>query len=139
MYADLNPKKGAIVLIQPAFFFIRRFTFGIAVCLVNQHLIWQFALTVAQSLVQISIIGNKVYTNTSKARFEYANEVMLMLVMYTVLCFSPFVEDVNAKLYAAYVSIFVVALHLAFNLGLILWGSITDCKLDCRKRFVMKR
>lgn len=91
MYADLDLRKGKRVLVQPAFFLIRRYLLALAVCTFNDHLIVQVFLMAAQIIVQVNIIGSQVYYGHSKAQLEYFNEFILMQVLYTILMFSPFV------------------------------------------------
>ena len=70
---------------------------AIAICVVGRVLIWQLFLMAAQIIIQVIIIGGKVFESRHKARMEYFNETILMLTMYTILCYSPFVLSQETK------------------------------------------
>ena len=86
----------------------------------------------AQIITQVIIIGSRVFQGKTKQNLEFFNELILMLVLYTMLCFSPFVHDVNVKFYLGYVSIAIVALHLLINLSFIFKGSYDVVRNKCR-------
>ena len=47
-----------------------------------------------QIIASVIIIGSiKPFKKHSKTKSEYFNEVILMFVMYTIICFSPYVPD----------------------------------------------
>ena len=50
-----------------------------------------------------------------------------------MLCFSPFLSDIEVKFFVGYFSIFIVCIHLGVNLFLIFRDSykltVRDCKL----------
>jgi len=69
---------------------------------------------------------------------EIFNEVILMLLLYTVICFTPWIPEVEIKVNIGYLSCLLVTLHLVLNLALMLGGSIKGafraCKLMCAKK-----
>lgn len=89
---------------------------------------------VAQIIIQVIIIGGGVFRDSRKARWEYFNEFILMMVLYTMLCFSPFISDLSVKYAIGYVSIFIVALHLVLNIFFIFKNSFTVSKFKLKKR-----
>ena len=93
----------------------------------------------AQIIMQVNIIGSKVFIDQTKSRFEYFNEFILMVVLYTILCFSPFVGDVNNKFFIGYVSIFFVSLHLVVNISSIFISTFASVKLKCKKKMALSR
>ena len=52
--------------------------------------------------------------------------------MYTILTFSPWVNDVNVSFYIGYLTITIVASHLLINLFLILRGTFLDLSRKCK-------
>ena len=68
MYDELNLRRGRSVLIQPSFFLIRRFLLVLAVCVFNEHLIWQIIVMIVQILTQQIIIEGNVFDGIWKKR-----------------------------------------------------------------------
>jgi hypothetical protein len=67
-----------------------------------------------------------------------------MCVLYCMICFSPFVPDIEAKQGMGYFCCFLVSVHLAFNLYLILGSSTRGLILKgklwlARRRLVKQR
>jgi hypothetical protein len=60
----------------------------------------------------------------SKQKAEFFNESLTMCVLYSTICFSPFVPDNNARITMGYYVCFVIALHLTVNLSLILFSNV---------------
>jgi hypothetical protein len=84
----------------------------------------------AFSIIAAVIISGAVpYNSVLKRRTELFNEVIIMSVLYSMICFSSFVPDLNAKQLIGYYCCFVVASHLLLNLYLILSTSIYGFKL----------
>ena len=71
-------------------------------------------------MIQIFIISSNIYSSHSKTNLEYFNEIILLFVLYTVFCFSPWIYDAEIKFNIGYLAILVVVLHLVVNLSLIL-------------------
>ena len=78
----------------------------------------------AQIITQVIIIGTGAYESGSKARTEWFNEVVLMSTLYTIMCFSPLVQDVATKFYIGYVCIAIVISHLLLNIGIIFYVTL---------------
>ena len=93
---------------------------------------------IAQILIQVIILTCRMFSEHSKTYFEYFNEFILMMVLYTVICFSPFAPNVDVKCYSGYVSITFVAIHLAVNLISIFTGNFFEQKLKCKKRIILR-
>lgn len=51
---------------------------------------------------------------------EYFNESIIMLSLYTFMCFTDFVPDPVMQLYIGYASCLLVLTHLGFNLIVML-------------------
>ena len=69
------------------------------------------------------ILGSKVYTESSRKKIEFFNESILMLAMYTFLCYSPWVPDAAFKFKIGYATICIVSSHLVVNFFLIFRAS----------------
>ena len=82
-------------------------------------------LMALQIVASVIIVGNvRPFNSNYRSKKELFNETVLMFVMYTMICFSPFVPDVNVRFYIGYITIFVVSLHLAINIYEILLATI---------------
>lgn len=139
LYEELNPQAGTKILLQPSFFLLRRLLLALAVSSVGQTLIWQIYLMTAQIIIQIIIIGSNIYESRSKSNLEYFNEIILLFVLYTVFCFSPWIYDAEIKFNIGYLVILVVMLHIVVNLLLMLISTCKLLKTKCRRKFVMRR
>jgi len=59
----------------------------------------------------------------SRRKVEFINEIIIMMVLYCMICFSPFVPDPIARYKMGFFCCFIVTLHLVVNLGIIGSGS----------------
>ena len=92
-----------------------------------------------QIVTSVIIIGHvKPYDETAKYHKEFFNEVILMLVMYTIICFSPFVPDAVVRFYIGYICIFIVCLHLGVNIYGIARFTFFNIRLKLRLRSAKK-
>ena len=66
----------------------------------------------------------KPFKTESQRKMEIFNEVILMIVMYTIICFTPWVESIETKVKIGYVTMFFVSLHFIVNLTIIIQTSI---------------
>ena len=89
-------------------------------------------LMVGQIIAQLIIISFSVYESKFKTKMEYFNEIILMLTMYTIMCYTPFIFDVPTKHKIGYVTIAVVVLHLFVNFFFIFRESYKSMFLKCR-------
>ena len=70
---------------------------------------------------------------------EYFNEFILMMTMYSILCFTPFVGDLYTQFYMGYVTITIVCLHLIINLFMIFKSTFYEMKMKCKKKMMLKQ
>ena len=59
------------------------------------------------------------FVEKRKTSFELFSEVSLMLVMYHMICFTPFVPDVQVRFYLGYSVCAVICFHLLISFGLL--------------------
>ena len=62
-------------------------------------------------------------------RLEIFNEVILMLIMYTFMCFTDFVAYLETQFAVGYVSCGLVVFHLLVNLVIMSIGSFRQIRL----------
>lgn len=71
--------------------------------------------------------------------FELFNEVMIMMILYNVVCFSSFVPDPQAKEKMGYICCFIVALQVAVSLQIIIRTTIAGALFKIRLYLHRKR
>ena len=91
-----------------------------------------------QITVQVIIIGAGVFLSQSRGRVEYFNELILMMVLYTMLCFSPWISDVELKFNIGYICIGFVVIHLLVNLSIIFGATVSILKQRFRMYMAMR-
>ena len=69
---------------------------------------------------------------------EIFNEVILMFVFYTFLCFTPWLAEIEMKQSVGYATCGLVAFHFLFNLFIMLSGSIKGSIRNCRLKKARK-
>ena len=98
LFSELRLESGRAVLLEPAFFLFRRLEMAFAIVVCRHILIVQVYLIWAQTTIAIYIIGfTDPYTSKAKAMIEIFNELTIVSVLYTVLCFSDFVPEEETK------------------------------------------
>ena len=70
---------------------------------------------------------------------EYFNEVMILMCMYNVMCFTDMQPDQEIQFYQGYVMIFAVLFHIGFNLSLVLLDNIWLIKMKWVKYRLMRK
>ena len=93
----------------------------------------------SQIVVSVIIIGNIIpYRTISKKHMEIFNEIILMFVMYTIICFTPLVSDIEVRFMIGYICMLSIATHLIVNLIIIGRNSYAKIKFTVRLKLVRK-
>ena len=66
-------------------------------------------------------------------RMEYINEIVIIFVLYTLMCFSDYVKDEDVKYNLGYVPGILIAAHIVLNLFFILGDTMRKIMLKCKK------
>lgn len=69
----------------------------------------------------------KPYRLPSQHKMEIFNETVLMIVFYTIICFSDFILSMETRQQVGYVTCGLVTLHFLVNLVLISRNSVVNC------------
>jgi hypothetical protein len=93
IFEDLKNGGGAISLLHPMYFLLRRFLMSIIVVVMRDRLIFQIMLKAFSIIAAVIILGEIPFNTVAKRRTELLNETIIMLVLYNMICFSPFVTD----------------------------------------------
>ena len=94
-------------------------------------------LTVAHVIILLLIKPFK--GGRKQLKKEIFNEIAIMFVSYTVMCFSDFVPDPETRFYIGYVSIGIVCLHLLISLGFMAAESYHLITLEIKKLIIRHR
>ena len=140
LYEELRLQSGRPVFLYPAFFLLRRLILAFAVVVCYEYLIAQIYLVWAQCIIALLIIEfARPFNTQSERRMEIFNEINLMLVLYTMMCFTPLVPSIETRLLIGWVACGLVASHLFINLSIMLRSSIIGAKHDCRMKSLRKQ
>lgn len=60
-------------------------------------------------------------------------------MLYTIITFSPWIDDVDVKFLIGYATIGIVASHFLINLMLIFFASSSQCKWTCKRKIVKRK
>ncbi len=98
LFEGLSLDRGPYVLIYPFYFMIRRLLLAIIVVLFRNFLWMQIFLKSMSIITAIIMLGEANYFETKfKLRMEYCNEILVMLMLYSLISFSPFVPDIETR------------------------------------------
>ena len=78
------------------------------------------------------------FLETKKRNYETFNEVTLFFVMYSIICFTGFVEDVEIKYNIGYLSIFFVSSHLVVSILIMGSDTVKSLKHKYRRMVAIK-
>jgi len=129
-FENLNLKKGPIVMLQPIYFLFRRFVMA-GIVVKFKQLIFQIMMMAFNIVIAVVLVGHVEALETPlKRNMEFLNEVIIMMVLYCMISFSPIVNDIQAKFLMGFFCIAIVGLHLVINLFIIVSSNFKQIKLD---------
>lgn len=67
------------------------------------------------------------------------NEVVIVLTLYSVMCFSGFVTDALTEFNIGYVSCLLIVIHLVVNLSIMVVGSAKKLVLKLKRFFYQRK
>ena len=128
-----------MVLLEPIWFLVRRLFLAVMVVFLSTTVIWQVALMTMTVVTQVIILGRvEPFALPSRVRYEFFSECVVMLVMYHMICFTPFVADLETRFRIGYSVCTVVSVHLAYSLGIMLKTALQDLRRMYRIRNASK-
>ena len=139
-FEETSMDKDLSFLTYACYFMLRRLLMAIIVVVLRKFLWMQIFLKAMSIVTAVIIIGEANYFETKfKQRLEFANETLAMLMLYNMICFSPFVLNVEARFKMGYFCCVVEALALAFNLFLMMSESLSSIILKMRVWFAKRK
>lgn len=97
---------------------------ALTIIVIEDALYLQIFIKALSVIAAVVIVGHVDGLTMEKRRSEFFNEVIIMLVLYNMICFSPFVPDNSARIVMGYCCCAVVGLHLLVNLSVIFVSSV---------------
>jgi hypothetical protein len=92
-YEGLDLRKGKWVLLWPAFYVLRRIHLAWA-CIYMDHFIYQTFMFILQVIFSIIFVGQiRPWEDPHQWKAQLVNEVILLIVYYHLMCFTPFFPD----------------------------------------------
>ena len=140
LYTDLRLTAGKVVLLQPAFFLVRRQIMAFAIVVCREILIVQIYLIWAQSTAAVYIIGLvNPYKANSQERTEYFNEAIQVAVLIMTMGLSDAVFDAETKVNLGYVVCGLIVFHLVMSVARMTGISLIRLKNKISRSLGQKR
>ena len=90
-------------------------------------------------LVEVITVGIlKVQDGLSQGRNIYFNEIIIVTTMYSFLCFTDFVPNVQTQEIVGYAACSTVSAHLVFNIFFMVKASVHQAILKLKRRTARK-
>ena len=138
-YRELNLANGKVVLWQPLWFLFRRLMLAIMVVYFDGAVIWQISLMAFQVIVAVIVYGNvEPFKDRHVNKFEIFNEVTVMFVMYNIMCFTPFVPDVEVRYKLGFVVCALITFNILVNLSRMVKPALRSIWYDYKIRKAKK-
>ena len=129
-YEGLQLRRNKDVVLYPIWFLARRLILSLAIVTFDQTVWWQLAIKTALVATSTIIVGQiEPFDAPQLNNQEFFNEVIIMIVLYHIFCFTPFVSDTETQYQVGYSIIFFVCLHFYVNFHLIYKMLYRDMKL----------
>ena len=127
------------MLWQPIWFLVRRLILAVVVVNLGHTFIWQLSLIVFQLIVSVIIYGNVEPLKERRAnQLELFNEVSIMFVIYNMMCFTPFVPDIEVRHNLGFFVCAIVAINILVNFCAIGIVPFRSLKFKCKSRKARK-
>ena len=83
-------------------------------------------------MIAVSILGySRPLIDSNRFKMEFFNEIILMWALTTMVCFSPWINDIELKAKIGFFACGIVVFHFIINLSVMFCGS---CKNFVKSR-----
>ena len=73
------------------------------------------------------MVGNvEPYESHKTKNRELLNEFVIVLAGYHVMCFTPFVPEIDSRMYIGYSFIILIVTHTVVSLGVLIYSMIKE-------------
>ena len=112
------------------FFYLKRLLIALSVVVVKWILVGQLYVFVLTSIFEIMIICLIKPMNTTHLNdIEVFNEVMTLIILYHIFCFTDFVTDPEMRFNLGYSCLFFNFVHLAVNMYFLITETIQTVRI----------
>lgn len=126
-YSDISIAKGPKVLLWPLFYLTRRLLLAFIMVYSSETFALQLMVMAYHIVFSLILLGHlEPFETRFQQRLEMTNECCLMLFIYPLFCFTPFVSSPERKVEMGFICCGIVAFNLALNLGLMLKDSVLE-------------
>ena len=140
LYDELDIRKGKKIFIQPIFFLLRRLILAYTVVHMNDNFAGQIAVILLQTLTSLMILSFlEAFINGRRHNMELFNELIMLMTLYTIMCFSDWLGDLEVQFKIGYVACALIGFHFGLNLFLIIVTTVRVTKQRCRMRILRKK
>lgn len=134
-----HTKKWIIVLI-PASFFARRITMCLCIVFFDAFLVGQIGVQIIISTLLIILIGwHRPLESAFANNLELFNEIVTMMTLYLMFCFSDWVPDPEARSNCGFAFISVLGLYAAVHIFLLTANMCVKIYQSLRKKYYIRR
>ena len=122
------------------YFYLRRLLLAMSVVMLKHFLVGQFFIFVMTQIFQVILLGMvKPFKTNLQNKSEIHSEIVTMLIMYHIFCFTDWISDVEIRYFLGYSCLALNAIHIGVNLYGISIGSIKGLINKLRVYFILKK
>jgi len=119
------------MMMYPLYFMFRRILFGLSIVMFPTTVCFQIIVKYFLILAAFIIVGHlEPYQDRYHNRREMFNEIIMMVVLYHFLLFTPFVPEPATQHLIGYSVIFFTCLHIYVNLHLLAKEATRGFKIE---------
>ena len=134
-------------LMYPVFFLMRRYQMILVLIVFPGYkyaqILSQFMATM---LMIIHVWGSRPYDSLFLNRQELINEHMVLIAAYPLYCFTPWVWDIQRRIEAGWLIVFIILFNIFFNIMLLIYQMLKQaflklkyCYIKSNKRKKLKK
>ena len=133
LWAELNIKKGSVVLLWPLFLTARVWLLSLSIILSQNFLVGQFLVFNACTVGVLFVLGMRPHLDSSMFRTEFLGETAILMVLDCLIISSDPVVEPDAREYIGWMMIAFLLLLILNSIVLSLYTTVCSAKLRCRK------
>lgn len=110
-------------------FFLRRFFYVVFPIAFNAESVFQIQfICFCTQLYMIYYAGSRPHTSRGKYRIEIFNDVIFMMMIYHLICFSDFNSSMEARFEMGYSQVSLIGILITVNISSMVFTSCVDMK-----------
>ena len=128
------------ILVHPVLFFGRRIVVVLTAVKLGGFLWAQLTIHISTSLLTAAYeLYFKPLASPRGMRMEIMNECTILILCYLLFCFTEFVPDPSVRYQIGIAYNVVVLINIAIHTVMLVWDSLANCKLYCKKQVLKKK